>query len=104
MRLGVGGLRPIARDLAAPNLGAGTAKDPGIRADSEVVKDKNMLIRPAANISDFDDAATARWLREKLEPARLHVGTAPTADAIDRIRARVFGEPGFRRSRRSIAA
>jgi hypothetical protein len=63
-----------------------------------------MLTRPEGNISDIDDAATVRWLRAKLEPARNHVGAAPTTEAVDRIRARIFGEAAPRRHHRSIAA
>ena len=97
-------MRPGARARPTPNLGADTAKDHGIRADSETVKDTNMLTRPAGNISDIDDAAAVRWLKATLEPARLHVGAAPTAEAVDRIRARIFGESAPRRHHRSIAA
>ena len=63
-----------------------------------------MVTSPEPNISDFDDAASARWLRLKLEPARRAVASAPTAEAVDRIRARVFGEAAPRRRHRSIAA
>ena len=97
-------MRPGATAHPAPNLGADTAKDPGIGADSEVVKDTNMLTRAPGNISDIDDAATVRWLRAKLEPARIHVGSAPTTEAVDRIWARIFGEAAPRRNHRSIAA
>lgn len=63
-----------------------------------------MVTSPEPNISDFDDATAARWLRLKLEPARRDVAKAPTAEAVDRIRARVFGETAPRRRHRSIAA
>ena len=63
-----------------------------------------MVTSPEPNISAFDDASAARWLRMKLEPARRKVAGAPTAEAVDRIRARVFGEAVPRRRHRSIAA
>ncbi len=85
-------------------LGAATAKESGPEADSEIVKDVDMVTSPEPNISEIDDAAAARWLRLKLEPARRTVAKAPTAEAIDRIRARVFGEAAPRRRHRSIAA
>lgn len=44
------------------------------------------------NISDFEDAANARWLAEKLEPAREASRDVPSAAAIARMRARIFGE------------
>ena len=88
----------------AAKLGADTAKEFGSRADSEIVKDDDMVTSPEPNISDFDDAAATRWLRLKLEPARRAVASAPTAEAVDRIRARVFGEAAPRRRHRSIAA
>jgi len=83
-------------------LGAATAKESAAEADSEFVKDVDMVTSPEPNISDFDDAAAARWLRLKLEPARRTVRKTPTAEAVDRIRARVFGVAV--RRRRSIAA
>ena len=96
----------FARAATAPGvkLGAATAKDPGIRTDSEIVKDANMVTSREPNISDFDDAATTRWLRLKLEPARRNVAAGPTAEAVDRIRARVFGDATPRRGHRPIAA
>lgn len=63
-----------------------------------------MVTSPEPNISDFDDAAASRWLRLKLESARRTVAKAPTAEAVDRIRARVFGDAVPRRRHRSIAA
>jgi hypothetical protein len=80
------------------------AKDSDIRADSEVVRDTNMMTRSDSNITDFDDAATVRWLRARLEPARVRTAATPAAEAVDRIRARVFGEATPRRGHRSIAA
>ena len=44
------------------------------------------------NVSDFEDAATARWLTAKLEPARKAARDVPSADAVARMRTRIFGE------------
>ena len=85
-------------------LGAATAKESASGADSELVKDVDMVISPEPNISDFDDATAARWLRLTLEPTRRNGPKAPTAEAVDRIRARVFGDAAPRRRHRSIAA
>jgi hypothetical protein len=68
------------------------------------VKDVDMATSPELKIRHFDDAATARLLRLKLEPARRDLANAPSADAVDRIRARVFGTPALSRRHRSIAA
>ncbi len=46
---------------------------------------------PAA-ITSIEDASAARWLASALEPARARGATEPTDEAIERIRARVFGE------------
>ena len=93
-----------ARDAVQTKLGAATAKESTSGADSEIVKDIDMVTSPEPNISDYDDAAAARWLRLKLAPARQSVAKSPTAEAIDRIRARVFGDAVPRRRHRSIAA
>ena len=55
-------------------------------------------------INSVEDAETSAWLAQTLEPARARLREAPTADAIDRIRARLFGEPERRKKDRSIAA
>jgi hypothetical protein len=60
-----------------------------------------------ANITDIasvDDAATARRLAEKLAPVRARVREVPTAEAVDRIRDRVFSEIAPGKKVRSIAA
>ncbi len=44
------------------------------------------------NVSDFEDAATARWLAARLEPARMAAREVPSVEAIARMRARIFGE------------
>ena len=64
----------------------------------------DMTTRTAATITDIEDAAAARWLSKKLEPARAQVQATPTDDAVDRIRARVFGDAAARKTSRSIAA
>lgn len=51
-----------------------------------------MTTRPAA-ITPIEDTATMRWLSRTLEPVRDDVASVPTGDAIERIRARLFGEP-----------
>ena len=50
------------------------------------------LENAADNISDFEDAATARLLTAYLEPARKAAREVPTAEAVARMRARIFGE------------
>jgi len=82
--------------------GAGTVKDLGIAADSEIVKATTMS--NANNINEIEDASTARWLSGALAPAQRRAKDGPTAEAIDRIRARVFGDAAPRKARRSIAA
>jgi hypothetical protein len=56
------------------------------------------------NVTDIEDAATVRWLAKTLEPARQRARKVPSAEAVDRIRAQVFGETQARRTRREIAA
>lgn len=55
-------------------------------------------------LSDFEDATTARWLTATLAPAKRRTKEGPTTEAVDRIRARVFGDAAETRTRRSIAA
>jgi hypothetical protein len=45
-----------------------------------------------AAISDIRDAALARWLMQALEPVRDRVHDVPSEEAVERMRARVFGE------------
>jgi hypothetical protein len=61
-----------------------------------------MTTETAAPITSIQDASTARWLARALEPARTRVLAAPSQAAIERIRARVFGEP--LRKARTLAA
>ncbi len=63
-----------------------------------------MATRTAAQVTDIQDAATARWLSKQLEPARADVQALPSGEAVDRIRARVFGDAATRKTSRSIAA
>jgi hypothetical protein len=57
-----------------------------------------------ANVTNIDDATAARWLTETLEPARARAKEGPTASAIERIRARIFGDAAAAKKDRSIAA
>lgn len=56
---------------------------------------------PAA-ITNIEDASTARWLAKTLAPARNRVQAEPSEEAIERIRARVFGAAP--RKARTLAA
>ncbi len=56
------------------------------------------------NVSEFEAATTARWLKETLEPARRNVQAVPTAEALDRMRERVFGEAAPAKKQGKIAA
>jgi hypothetical protein len=56
------------------------------------------------NVTDFEDAATAKWLTEKLEPARTLARGVPSAEAIARMRTRVFGEQAETKRQTRIAA
>jgi hypothetical protein len=60
--------------------------------------------RPTTNISELEDSATARWLKDTLEPARNEVKAVPTAEAVNRMRERVFGEGVATSKQRKIAA
>jgi len=86
------------------NPGAGMVKDPGVTADSEIVRVTNMTTSTVAKITDIEDAANVRWLAKMLEPARTRVRATPTDEAVDRIRARVFGDAAPRKVSPSIAA
>jgi hypothetical protein len=84
-------------------------KDLGVPADSEIVKveamtDATKTADTTATVHSIEAASTARWLASALAPARARAKQAPAADAIDRIRARVFGEPAAKKRERSIAA
>ena len=83
-------------------------KDLGVPADSEIVKAEAMTdttkTATTATVHSIEAASTARWLANALAPARARAKQAPTENAIDRIRARVFGETGAKKRERSIAA
>jgi hypothetical protein len=51
-----------------------------------------MTTETAAAITSIEDASTARWLTQTLAPARDRVQAEPSDEALERIRARVFGE------------
>jgi len=57
-----------------------------------------------ASVHSIETASTSRWLSRALAPARARSNEVPSAEAIDRIRARVFGETSPRKRERSIAA
>jgi hypothetical protein len=57
-----------------------------------------------ATVHSIEAASNARWLSRALAPARARSREAPTADVVDRIRARVFGETAEKKTDRSIAA
>jgi hypothetical protein len=88
---------------AGANPGADTATDLGVRADSES-KGMKMTTKTPANVTDIEDTSTSRWLAGTLNDARADVQGVPTAEAVDRIRARVLSETAQRKTQRSIAA
>jgi len=63
-----------------------------------------MSTKNATRQSEFETAATARWLAAALGPARARVKTSPSAAAIDRMRARVLGPEAAKRHKQRIAA
>jgi hypothetical protein len=63
-----------------------------------------MTTKTPANVTPLEDAASARWLAATLANARVDVEAVPTAEAVDRIRARVLGERAPQKAQRSIAA
>jgi hypothetical protein len=58
--------------------------------------------RTTATITDIQDAATARWLTTTLAPARSRSQAAPSAEAVERMRLRIFGAPA--RKSKTLAA
>jgi len=92
-----GVLRPTTAsrtvDAASHGSGASTATDPPGDADSEGEGLETMTTPTIPmNISEFEDTATADWLAEALAPARRRGQDMPTADAVARMRARIFVE------------
>ena len=76
------------------------------RADSDG-KDKSMTTittEALENITTIEDASNARWLAAKLVLARVRAKEAPSEEALERIRARVFGIGAPRKRERRIAA
>jgi hypothetical protein len=63
-----------------------------------------MNSKQTAAITDIEDAATVRWLANALAPARAEARHEPTDEAIDRMRARVFGKAARPKHRQRIAA
>jgi hypothetical protein len=61
------------------------------------------LNQPAA-ITDIEDAATVRWLARTLAQARAAMRHEPTEDAVERMRARIFGETSRKPHRQRAAA
>ena len=51
-----------------------------------------MTTKAPARISSFEDATTAKWLASALAPTRRRTASEPNAEAVARIRTRVFGE------------
>jgi hypothetical protein len=56
---------------------------------------KTMKQQPAS----IEAAATGKWLAATLAPARARMKGAPTAQAVERVRRRVFGDAPARRRR-----
>jgi hypothetical protein len=50
-----------------------------------------MTTEAPAAVTRFEDASAARWLTRALAPARARVRQQPSAAALERIRARIFG-------------
>jgi hypothetical protein len=65
-----------------------------------------MTSKAPARISSFEDASTAKWLASALAPTRGRTASVPSAEAVARIRTRVFGEAqgSSRKGARILAA
>ncbi len=63
-----------------------------------------MNSKQTAAITDIEDTATVRWLANTLAPARVEARHEPTEDAVDRMRARIFGVAARPKHRQRIAA
>ena len=55
-------------------------------------------------VTHLEDILGPRWLAQTLRPARARLQSAPPPEAVERIRARVFGDAKPTRKPRSIAA
>jgi hypothetical protein len=64
----------------------------------------NMTTTTSPKVTHIEQATTARWLAAALEHARADVTEVPTAEAVDRMRARVLGEQPARKLPHPIAA
>ncbi len=62
-----------------------------------------MKTNKTATVTDIEDVSTVKWLARALEPARARVKAGPMAEAVERMRARVFGEAGAKK-RQELAA
>jgi hypothetical protein len=51
-----------------------------------------MVTRTPAAVTNIEDASIARWLTRTLAPSRARVMSAPAQAAVQRVRARIFGE------------
>ncbi|MHB8377063.1 MAG: hypothetical protein ACYDEB_08925 [Dehalococcoidia bacterium] len=64
-----------------------------------------MNLKQPAAITDIEDAATVRWLARALGRARAEAHRPVSDDALDRMRAQVFGDAPRRKiERQRIAA
>ena len=77
-------------------------RDPADSEDED--KMMTMTTQTPDNVSTIEDGSNSRWLAARLAPARARVAVVPTDEAVDRIRARVFGEAAARKKVRKIAA
>jgi hypothetical protein len=53
---------------------------------------------------EIDQQTTARWLTRTLAPARAELACQPSAEAVERIRARLREELAAEHARRTLAA
>ena len=56
------------------------------------MKGLSMTNKTPANVTPIEDLAASRWLVAALAAARSEVQSEPTGEAVERIRARIFGE------------
>jgi hypothetical protein len=61
-----------------------------------------MVTRTPAAITNIEEASTARWLARTLAADRARVLSEPSDAAVERIRARLFGERS--KKERTLAA
>jgi hypothetical protein len=70
----------------------------------KLMKAATMTEKTPATVTDIESASTARWLRRALAPARARVAAGPTEDAVERMRAQIFGEDTPKKRARTLAA